>query len=446
MATVNRPPFWVPKPPDDNIWYYQPLHSQSLVLATTELKWYGAPGQVPTKRWLPYYTLNDPPEWQGAPIHSQSLVLATTELKWYGAPGQVPTKRWLSQYTHDDPPPWSPTAGNLVSAVINLLTHQTVFGAGGQVPTKLWSSYLWDDPSPVWQFPTDWMNSAALQQLTSQKIFGQGGQVPPSRWNFNYDETGPWQWTLQERNPNLLTVSAAQNTFTPVLWRFNYDETPVWSGSPIASNIEFIPQNVPRAAFYALKPGEEYYWQPAVQRNINLFPAAAVQNPFLPVFWRYNYDDATPVEFWKPYATNTTFTLSSFVEYAPRNNWQEWFDTIDDPPTWQWAYHRNLNINTGTTTAVPVVPQIWPFRTYPDDVGWIGQPVAANINFIPSNVPRAAFWALRAGFDTEWVGTPLRVSMSMNPPLPPPVVTAVYNTLLLSIPGGMFSIPGDPPS
>lgn len=46
-----------------------------------------------------------------------------------------------------------------------------------------------------------------------------------------------------------------------------------------------------------------------------------------------------------------------------------------------------------------------------------------------------AQWRATSGFN-----------INLTPPPPPFVQTAVYNTVLLSIPGGMFSIPGDPPS
>lgn len=46
----------------------------------------------------------------------------------------------------------------------------------------------------------------------------------------------------------------------------------------------------------------------------------------------------------------------------------------------------------------------------------------------------------------QWrTGASFNINLTPPPP-PPPPTTVVYNTVLLSIPGGMFSIPGDPPS
>lgn len=521
MATVNRPPFWVPRPPDDNIWGWVPPRG-ALTLATTELKWYGAPGQVPTKYWLPYYTLNDPPEWQGAPTHSQSLVLTTTELKWYGAPGQVPTKRWGPHYIYDDPSvAYYPRIEWMNSAIIQMLTHQSFFGAGGQVPTKRWVPYFWDDISPAWEYNVNWLNSAIIQILTQQKIFGAGGQVPPSRWNFNYDETPPWQlninwmnsaaiqiltqqkifgqggqvppsrWNFNydetplwqfsyPRNPNTITVQ--NNPFSPVVWRFDYDDSPMWQGRPIATNVNFIPINMPRAAFWSLRAGfeSEWYGAPIAISSLNVpqltkpfapqlwkfdysfdtewygKPVAISalnvpqHSPFVPRFWNFDYDDP-PMWQGSPVAIPVLNVPQANLKIIPRF----WNFNYDDPPMWQgrpvatnvnfipvnmlrasfyalkpgeehyWqlAIQRN-NVILVPTTTKPLVPVIQQF--YDEPIGWTGHSIASNINFFPFLIPASALWVQSVGFDTEWVGSPIGVGASRLPVLPPVNVHNIY--------------------
>jgi hypothetical protein len=104
MADQLRSPVYVPNPPQDlDVWNAYPRANGPLQLATTQVKFYGAPGQVPTKRWHPYqtYDVEEPNLWLGKPILSNPLRVATTQVKFFGAPGQVPTKRWQPYYNYN---------------------------------------------------------------------------------------------------------------------------------------------------------------------------------------------------------------------------------------------------------------------------------------------------------------------------------------------------------
>src|SRR5258706_15529402 len=95
MATVNRPPFWVPRPADDTYWSPPNSVNSPIIAFLTKQKIYAAGGQVPTKPWSRWLTYDDPPMWQGSPLNSQAITVTRTQVKFFGQPGQAPTKRWL---------------------------------------------------------------------------------------------------------------------------------------------------------------------------------------------------------------------------------------------------------------------------------------------------------------------------------------------------------------
>lgn len=365
MATVNRPPFWVPRP-SDNYREWQggpPVRSGTLAQLLVT--------QPPTKRWLPHYTLDDPGFWQGRPISAQGLIDAvSTEPPLYGAPGQVPTARWSLYYTQNDSGVWNQAP--VGSCLLNTVTaQQKWYGAPGQVPTKRWSPYLTQDDPSFWR-------------------------------------------STSIASPDCLQITATPSV--PVWYKYNNDDTAVWPAASRASNIDSFPINMARAPFYALRPGDEYYWQWVGQVNNNLSAPVAPGAPSTPVFWPTSYDDTAISDVWKPYLSNDTFVLSSFLLYSPRNNWQEWFDQIDQPSTWQWVPSRNKSALT--MSAVPVVPQIWPFLEVNDDVGWVNQSSPTNFNFVPIQMPRGAFYAIRPGDEQYWVGAPVGMGESLFPIFP----------------------------
>src|SRR5258706_4128310 len=107
MATVNRPPFWVPRPADDTYWQsIVNYRSSANIQFLTQQKMLGQGGQVPTKPWSRWLTDNDPPMWQGAPLNSGAIMATKTQVKFFAQPGQAPTKRWLPYLIYDDPPMW----------------------------------------------------------------------------------------------------------------------------------------------------------------------------------------------------------------------------------------------------------------------------------------------------------------------------------------------------
>src|SRR5258705_10837903 len=218
MTTVNRPPFWVPRPADDTVWQCITNYRSSAPLQfRTQQKMFGGGGQVPTKPWARWLTDNDPPMWQGSPLNSGAIMATKTQLKRFGQPGQVVPFR--PDFTYNDPPMWQGSPLNS-GAIMATKTQVKFFGQPGQAP-PFRPNFTYDDASP-WQWPlyernrnvlvsgqpfsnrqwqwsddaSGWsgkpVNSAIIQNLTQQKVFGAGGQVPPFRPNFTYDDASYW--------------------------------------------------------------------------------------------------------------------------------------------------------------------------------------------------------------------------------------------------------------
>jgi hypothetical protein len=454
MATVNRPPFWVPRPAYDEPWQMPArwLDSGPITLTRTQVKFYGQPGQVPTKPWARWLTDNDPPMWQGSPIHSQSLVLTTTELKWFGAPGQVPTKRWLPYLTYDDPPMWQGAPLNS-GAIMATKTQVKIYGQPGQAPTKAWDRWnTYDDPS-TWQatvernlsllFPThnpfsnrqwQWsddpsywsgepINSAVLQQLlTAPVIYGRGGQVPPFRWNASYDDASYWSGSPLHAAPiQLLTpqkVFGQGGQVPPFRWNYTIDDPGFWAGAPLYSAII---QNLTQQKVFGqggqVPPYRWNYtlddppsWSPFVERNLSLlFPTT---NPFSNRQWQWS-DDASvwqgsPLSSGAITATRTQVSIFGQPGQAPPFRWNY---TLDDPPSWQSWVRTNINLFS-PLALIPRAPFYGPRPS--DDFLWQGAPVARNRNVLTTSVePFNNYKTYWYSEDSFWQGAPRASNLSV---------------------------------
>ncbi len=433
MVTVTRPPFWVPRPSDDFIWNAAPLHSAA-IQALTAQKFFGAGGQVPTKRWQPYYNYNVAESQWNIPPQGSWLLRNLTQQKINGAGGQVPTKRWLPYLTYDvAESQWN--AAPIDSPIIAYLTKQKVFGAGGQVPTKGWLPYYTENDPPPWQTPTEWMNSGILQQL---------GRITfplftPYLWRLQYTQNDPppWQQPTQRNAP--LNVPTGTPT-VPVFWNVSPVDDPPWSWQwwvPINLNpvpIEFISNARVRWNFY----DDPSPWQASFVSNPAIFsaspppppPSTAVsRGPFYvprppvddPWGWQKTFNQVVNITFTPPfssrpasfYSEDTAWTgtplrsnLLDILSVGGQVKPFRWNWGLDDPPSWQQPKGFNLTLNTGVANPFTSRPPVW----YSEDAFWSPRLVRPNTLSLltAGGIRKAKLW--RWDFDVGesfWQGAPV---------------------------------------
>lgn len=373
MANIPVAPFYVPRPAEDQLWSRGPISNRGIIdLCTTQLKWYGAPGQVPTKRWNSLYTDNDASVWNWPPQPSDTISLLTFQ-KFFGKGGQVPTKCWNISYTYDDPSVWNwPPQSN--RGIIDLCTTQLKwFGAPGQVPTKRWNiTYTFDDPA-VW-------NSKPIASNTpypAATIVRAPFYVP------SFDHTIGWSLTIRRDMPlNTISVSPFINRQRS----FNSDDPSLWQGSPILSKL--------------------------------LSPLLTAASQVKSQQWLFGYDDPA---YWVGNPTNVAspipmLTVGGIIEA------RQWHWDNDDPAMWSgWTNLNLINITTVFVAPNPFVLRQSQF-TFDDPPVWNSKPIAGNTRY-PVIVVRAPFYAPSFDHTIGWAKSPATkfsglISVPSNPFIP----------------------------
>jgi hypothetical protein len=428
---------------DPSHWQGSPVNAKAVALTTTQVKFYGQPGQAPPFRWNatlddppswwpanernigllttiitePFsntwvtvypadYTLNFPPEWVGAPQHS-AIIPALTAMTLFSAGGQVLPYRWNA--TLDDPPSWQrqPQRSNAVS----LLT------VGGQPPTKTWR-YDYDDSSTWWPAterdtklittavampfsniwstvypvdftrndPPEWVGSprgsAVIPALTAVNLFGAGGQAPPFRWNATIDDSSTWQphWFY---NSNLTPPS--NNTPAVPLVRQTVIDDAFWQGSPMAALSNFLPLTIIVAPITAPRPPYEALWSPTVTYNLGLNPPAPIVTlPFFNAYWWLS-DDPPPWQFRQPF--DLALAASVFYPSVPIWEWSASEDYTLPLPTTRLNSNPNIFAPPPARTSPLVNPPTYWYDVAPTwPVRW--PQITINIELFPPPPPR----------------------------------------------------------
>lgn len=400
MATVTRPPFYVPRPADETYWSGTPLDSPVIPFLTKQ-KFFGAGGQVPTKLWAPLYTFDDPSVWYAAPVPSTILEFLTKQTM-FGKGGQVPMKQWRYDYDVGESF-WYATP--IDSAVLHpLLT------AAGQVRSRQWL-FSYDDSS-VWQGAP--IASDLLVPILSRKPFTR-------LRSFDNDDFSAWfPWI----NRNLAALSPSVSPLVNYTWRFHNDDSAVWSGSPLGS--ETIP-------FFTVggKPPTKHWnydlddppaWQLTYQRN--LIPAAGA--PTIAQRWNYNLDDPGGWQWQAP-------SLIA-LQLIPYTVGPTFADNYDDPSVWSWKPLRDQPLLT--IQANPFTSLTWRFNLDDPSV-WNGQPLPVPSLNIPHQNPFFNLRLIGSPDDSSiWSGQPIRSNTGLLSTTPLPFLTKQWNG---------FSIPEDQP-
>jgi hypothetical protein len=422
MAVVLRPPFWVPRQSADDSWNAAPTDSPIIAFLTKQ-KIYGVGGQVPTKRWLPYYTYNvAESQWNAAPTDSPIIAFLTKQ-KIYGVGGQVPTKRWLPYYTENDPPPWQMPAELLNSGVIQQLSRITF---------PLFTPFLWrlhytqNDPPPwqgtpvgpidnlysvtvnprVPQFPDLYSEDAAWQGTPVGPIDTLYPAAPPASitgvimaplWAPRPPVEQPW---LQAFVRDVALLNAAPTPFSPDLWKFDRTDETLWSGAPDPSGIMQILGRVPFAKLWRddFDTGES-------QWNAAPDPSGIIQIlgrlPFARL-WRYDHNVAESL--WN--AAPDPSAIIQILATAGQPIQKVWRYDLDTGETqWQVLIERNAPLLA--PTAQPFGIRQPPF--YSEDAFWVGSPDPSGIIqiLVAAGRPPTRVWRFGLDDPPQWQGVPV---------------------------------------
>ncbi len=399
MPVVLRPPFWVPRPPDEQPWQLKMEWMNSGVLQQlTNTKFYGGPGQAPTKKWAPYYDYNSAESFWNIPPQGSWALRNLTQQRFYGKGGQVPTKMWAPYLTIDDPPPWQMLAEWMDSEAI-LHTVQAPFKP---IPWRL--NY---DDSSSWQMPAEWMNSGVLQQLARVTF----PLFTPFLWRTYYTQNDYSVWVGSPVGRLGTLYRVAVNPFVPQFPDL-VSEDAGWQGDPQSAPLALLLTSTPPAVqepqmspFWAPRPPDDNIRNATpVASPINLLTAQP--KPTVPIRWNVTLDD--PPTWSGAPIHSATLQLLTAPGKAPTFTFRF---GLDDPAYWQGApTARNAPLYLAT-----------PFTNrktwwYAEDPVWSGEPInSATIQLLTSAGQAKPFrWNHTLDDPSLWSGSPLRsVTMSM---------------------------------
>jgi hypothetical protein len=388
MTSLPTPPIYIPSPPVDPVWSWSPPPSDTMRLLSFQ-KFFGAGGQVPTRRWSPY--LYDDPALTWAPAFQNGPVRVTlTQTKFFGQPGQAVTRRWSQFYTYDDPAVWTGTP--IRSDIVKV----------GKV-FRYWWRFNYDDASP-WAPQLENMNSATIPPLSRL------GVVKPRQQTFTYDDPAIWTFIHQRNNsPSVVIPAAVAPFYAP-----NAPDIQGWRWAPY-NNIVVVPKvSKPIAAAtqwnYAYDNHGSWQWTPpniavnqlALYKTSGMSvpdlddppmwswapprkpPLQPVPSPFIPLQWRYGLDDASTWQWTMPRAQPL-----AALEFKPFS--KQWRYDLIDPPDWSWTVP---SAQAATITALSLRPfsKQWTYNLDDAAVWYTQTQVVSQALYVPVILPPVKFF------------------------------------------------------
>lgn len=341
MATLPQAPFYVPRPADDVYWFQQPVQTSKIIRILSNQKFFGAGGQVPTRRWAPFLVDEPAVTWQPA-FQNGPVRVTLTQVKFFGQPGQSPTKQW--RYDWDEAAPYQ-IAPRGSQTIHPLLT------AAGQVAARKWL-YPYYNEEALWQATLENLNSGIIQQL--------GHQPFAKLWRYDWDDASPWAPTIENLNSGIIQ-QLAHTPFTKQ-WRYDFDDAPSWTYVPSRNTAVLQPSKAPFVTYIWQSPADDASpWSPLPLNSDILIFLSLGGKPPTPPQWSYAHDTATTWQ-WTP--PNTIIT--QLVSYAIPGMFVE---IIDDASTWQWVPRTN---NPTSAVVNPPVQFFGPFYAPnpPVEIGW----------------------------------------------------------------------------
>jgi hypothetical protein len=357
---------------------------------------------------------SDDSTWQG-PLgnYSAGVLKQLIAVKFFGAPGQAPTKFWHYDYTFDE---------IVWRYPLKPATFNTLLTAAGPFEYSPWK-YHYDVAELAWVgTPT---SSQVLPVLTV------GGQVKPSRWANTIDDSAIWQqppaynvnflttilpktvlrppfiaprpaddfvWqSTIERNTNLFTAAVA-NPFTYYPWKFGLDDSSGWQWGAKGNALLLPGLTAQFQIRYWNNYDDSSGWQFQTERNANVLAPVAV-NPFTSPPWKFGTDDYS---LW----TGKSGSNQPLIAQSAIGDTFPFITRPFDDPTWQFKTPYNFSL--AANLQFPTV-QLG-FENSPDDNSvWQVTLAGKNINLTPGVVANPfTYYPWKFGLDDSsgWQGVP----------------------------------------
>jgi hypothetical protein len=325
VTTIVQPPFYIPRPAEDQLWSKGPINAPIIIAALTQQKMFGAGGQVPTKQW--HYDYQETGTWQ---VTSETLNSASLQILTAG--GKPFHTQW--RYDYNESSHWYPAADTLNSFLALTTANVTV---------QFYSPLYVPRPSD----PPEWNRAWVLPHPSLSQTF-----TPPTlarQPNYNFNETSNWQWSAPATAISLQTVPYKTSGMV-----VNYADDAV--------DLVIPPRKTPTTIFSA--------------------PQAS---PFAPLQWKPQSVDDWSVWQWQALRSDIA-AIVTVGGQPPQKKWNGVFDYNDASHWFPWA-NRDLVIRTAQAT--PVIPIFWPYQAYNESAVTWQQPrqLSALITALPQAKP-----------------------------------------------------------
>ncbi len=348
MATPARCPFYVPNPLSEKFWTWRALRSGAIEVTLTQVKFFGQPGQAPTKCWQPYlnYNVGDNPSWQWKKPYNLILIQR-----------QLPDDQsWFYNQPYDYAVwPGQPRKSALLSP---LLTAQRPF-------FYEYHRFNFNDQA---------LYLIAWTYVRNQSLLTTGPS--PFTWEFhrfNYNDASGWQWQYPRDFP-LLTPTGAP--FVSEAWHYDYNDAAFWFGKPTSSTL-LAPILTAGGQLPTPEWNDDYnessLWSWQYPRDIPLLTPSA---PFISEAWHVDYDD-TSRWIWQ-YRRPISLLATPFVSKG-------WHYDLDHAAFWTWQAPRSDTLAILTASGQPPTPR-WHYD-FNDQSNWQRYPYRTSLTFISFGNP-----------------------------------------------------------
>jgi hypothetical protein len=395
VTVVVQPPFYIPRPAEDQLWSKGPIKAPVIQFLTAQ-KMFGAAGQVPTKQW--HYDYQETGAWQ---VTAETLNSAPIQLLTEG--GKPFFQQW--RYDYNESSHWSP-APETLNSFTALVTPN--------VPVLFYSPFYVPRPNDL----ADWYNWVLPHPSVSVTF------TPPTlarQAKYDFNETSNWQWAAPATSPALQLVPYKTSGI-------------VVSHADDAVDLVIPPRKTPTTIFSApqASPFAALQWKPQSVDDWSVWQWQALRSDIAAIVtvggqppqkkWNgvYDYNDASH---WFPWANrDLVIRTAQPIPVIPKL-WP-YMAYNEAAVTWQPLYQRGALL-ASQMQAKPFIAPFWNYANLDDPQMWLkSSPKSSTIVPLLGLRPNSNFWSWNYNTDESaiWRQPPQGLlNLPFPPPLPPPM-------------------------